>query len=87
MNLTKLISLRKNLGHLNNMPNSNVHFQEKIIFYLVKTLLKEYKGKNLVIKASSAKLHVQRALIYKMGKKKIAFQTHSEQNRIYIFSI
>lgn len=48
---------KKKILDLINILCSDVPFQEEIIFYFLKILLREYKEKNLVLKASSAKLH------------------------------
>lgn len=69
-----------------NILCSDVPFQEEIIFYFLKILLREYKEKNLVLKASSAKLHVQRALICKRVRTRLLQTIHScsKSNCIYI---
>lgn len=76
MNLTKCILLRTNFGYLNKRPSSSVPFQEEIIFYFLKDLLRQYEEKNLELKASSRKMRIQRALIYKRVRTRL-LQSHS----------
>lgn len=82
----KMNPSKKKILDLINILCSDVPFQEEIIFYFLKILLREYKEKNLVLKASSAKLHVQRALICKRVRTRLLQTIHScsKSNCIYI---
>lgn len=82
----------KNLDLINILCSDVPSRGNNILFS--KILLREYKEKNLVLKASSAKLHVQRALICKRVRTRLlqTIYSCSKSNLhiymyIYIYSI